>query len=246
MIAVDPKTIVSSSDAKLLKEAAHILFLLEQKGLKEVSIASGWTRKMLCKLDTVTDIDIAYVGTVHYEDAQKLLNEILEELKPENKKDWDVRGIWNAEMAMPHITTISDHYLRDYVCSIDSVYLASDGLLHDASGFGIADSRNGILRLHDYNKKRFKNTDRTIAYTCLEGIRRIALFGWKPTVRSAELIADGAKVWPGLTLEKKEDLYKKRLLKKFKVEDLVAFKPIYAKYGWGFLIDEALDFAGKP
>ena len=215
---------------------SKVLKQLEQRGLKEPCIASGWTRAWLT--DTVkSDIDIAYVGKIDYDIAKKFLKEIInkEQLMYLN---WDINGIWNAEIACPVIKTTKLHYLIYYVCSIDSVYLASDGQLYDPTGYGFQDAENKILRMHDFQKIDFNYLPVDIVYFCLEGCRRIAKFGWAPTERSNELILFGTKLWKKLSKTDKEYFYQKKIIKKFNKEEWASLSDKYNEYHWGFIFDE--------
>lgn len=117
---------------KEIKDVANVLADLEQGGLKQACVASGYTRGWLTDTKP-SDIDIAYVGDIHFEQAQELLRNSISRRGLEDL-DWDLNGIWNAELAYPEITITERHYLIHYVCSIDTVYLASDGKLYDPTG----------------------------------------------------------------------------------------------------------------
>lgn len=224
-------------------QVAGVLAELEEKGLKQVCIASGWTRGWL--IDSArSDIDIAYVGDIHYTQAQRLLLEAIQKHKVEHL-DWDLEGIWNAELACPEITTTRQHYLVHYVCSIDSVYLASDGKLHDATGFGFEDAANKVLRMNDFEQIDFNYQPVNIVYLCLEGCRRIAKFGWTPTSRSVELIRKGLPLWSELSAAEREYFYTKKIVKKFPPEDWQGLKSVYDQLGWGFIFEESKPFILK-
>jgi hypothetical protein len=222
--------------------AANVLKELEKRGLAQPAIASGWIRGFLTGTKP-SDIDIAYVGDVHYDAAQKYLKEIISELHLEHM-DWDVTGIWNAQMKNPSVTTTERNYLLFYVCSIDSVYLASDGKLHDATGFGFEDASNKILRMNDFTAMNFQFPNDEIVYFCLEGCRRIVQFKWTPTEHSVELIKSGTEKWLLLSDTEKQYFYK-RLMKKYTEEEMLNAQKIYERYGWGFVFDLALNARNK-
>ena len=67
-----------------VQQAARVLSRLEHFGIKEPGIAAGWTRSLLTSEPT-NDIDVPYVGTVHYEEAQNILATALDEINPDNR-----------------------------------------------------------------------------------------------------------------------------------------------------------------
>jgi hypothetical protein len=217
--------------------ASRVLRTLEEQGLSQPAIASGWIRGYLVDLEP-SDIDVCYVGNVHFEQAQAALSQALEQLQidPEN---WDIKGIWNAEIANPLITSIEQHLLRDYVCSIDSVYLAADGQLHDTTGHGFADAQSRILRLNDLETGPARSA-KAKAYIFLEACRRMAKFGWEPTPETIERIRGGAILWEQLSSEAK-DYLTSRLRKKYSLSEYRAAQEVYERYGWGFVFDPLLD-----
>lgn len=208
--------------------ATSVLKLLEERGLKDVGIASGWIRSFLTDSPR-SDIDIAYVGDIHFEKAQVILDEILTELNLD-KSLWDIKGIWNAQLENPQVTTTDMNYLLFYVSSIDSVGLKSDGKLHDITGHGFIDAKNKVLRMNDFTKFNFPYTDGKIVYLCTEGCRRIAKFGWKPTKRSIELIRLGQKKWEKLA-DTNREYFIRRIKKKYTTEEHIEAKKVYSKYG---------------
>jgi hypothetical protein len=214
-------------------QAARVLKKLEGHGLEQVVIASGWTRSLLLNL-IPNDIDLSYVGPVHYDKAQQYLAEILSEEGIDSAL-WDTTGIWNAQIANPAITAIEQHLLRDYVCSIDSVYLASDGRLHDTTGFGFTDALSRTLRLNDLETGDPRSPKAKV-YIYLEGCRRIAKFGWKPTPETVDAISQGTHEWSNLSKEAVLYLID-RLKKKYQPEERAIAQKVYAEYGWGFVFD---------
>jgi hypothetical protein len=214
-------------------QAVEVLKHLEEGGLNEVAIASGWTRGFLTNT-TPTDIDIAYVGSVHFSEAQVLLKSILAKLAI-NPDAWDIAGIWNAQLAKPYITSIRDHFLRDYVCSIDSVYLASDGKLHDATGFGFHDAANKVLRINPLIVNP-PYTPRELVYIYLESCRRITRFGWSPTEDGAQTIRQGTALWQQLSPDDRA-YFLTRITKKYTPNEYDYSRSIYDQYGWGFVFD---------
>ena len=219
----------------IVKEATAVLKGLEVRGLIEPAIASGWTRGLLTD-SAITDTDVAYVGEVHYNEAQEHLRAVLAELGLD-PKPWDIKGIWNAQMSYGVEHTV-DNYLLYYVDSIDSVYLAADGKLHDPTGYGFSDAEAGILRINEYDRQ---NGRKTTAYeevnVCLEGCRRIARLGWKPTLESRQRINEGVAQWDKLSDEKKAYFFRK-LASKYKPEERADAQIIYCKFGWGFIFDQ--------
>lgn len=231
--------IISIEKNPQIKTAARVLKLLELKGLKQPAIASGYIRGFLT--DTIpTDIDIAYVGDVHFEEAQKYLLEIITQLKLD-PTPWDLKGIWNAQIECPEINTTEKNYLIFYVDSIDSVYLASDGKLHDPTGFGFDDAKTKTLRMTDFKSNGFNYSKSKIVYLCLEGCRRIANFGWKPTPKSVELIKSGIELWPQLSQQSKNYFYN-RISKKYPPDQFSDAQKIYKEYGWDFIFPETIKF----
>jgi hypothetical protein len=217
-----------------VKEAAKVLAELEKRGIKEPAIGSGWTRGYLTGAP-ISDIDISYVGEVHYDQAQKILTSVLAELQLD-PEPWDVEGIWNATLADGSLHTV-EHYLKDYVCSIDTVYLAADGQLHDPTGHGFEDAQSKTLRLNDYRPLDNGGTPNQEVYICLEGCRRIAKFGWMPTTESRLRINEGAKLWSKLDTEGRA-YFTNRLSKKFTASERVVVKPVYEGLGWGVVFGE--------
>lgn len=217
-----------------VRQATTVLSALEKRGLVEPAIASGWTRAMLTDCNR-TDIDVAYVGPVHYNDAQKYLREILDELGFD-PDPWDINGIWNSQMAYGVKHTVED-YLLNYVCSIDSVYLASDGKLHDPTGFGFKDGEAKLLRINEYDRQdgriptAFEET-----YVCIQGCRRIAQHGWRITPASKKRIIEGVSAWSELTDDQRAE-FTQNLGKKIPLSARKEAQLSFAKFGWGFIFD---------
>jgi hypothetical protein len=216
--------------------AARVLAKLEAYGLKEPGIASGFVRSWIANT-AKSDIDVAYVGDVPYHDAQQYLSAVLRELRLD-KTRWDIKGIWNIQHQYPQITRTELNFKYLYVCSIDSVYLASDGRLHDTMGTGIEDARKRVLRMNDFRSFDFPYPDDEIVYLCIEGCRRIAKFGWTPTKRSVDLIASGREFWDRLPRKQQSDLLRKRIIAKYRPGQYAAAQQLYDRYGWGFLFSE--------
>lgn len=217
-----------------VQEAARVLQGLEERGLVEPAIASGWTRAKLT--DTTTkDIDVAYVGPVHYEEAQHHLKEVLESLGID-PTPWDIKGIWNAEQAYGVKHTV-ENYLLYYVCSIDSVYLASDGKLHDPTGFGFADAKDRLLRINNYDHKHgIFPVAREEVNICMEGCRRLAQHGWNATPASVDRIRRGVSAWQELD-EEAVAYFKRKLASKFPLQHRPEAQKVYSQLGWGFVFD---------
>jgi hypothetical protein len=212
-----------------VKQASRVLAELQRRGLVEPAIGSGWTRGLLTGVP-VSDIDVSYVGDIHYEQAQQIMLEVLKRLGVD-PQPWDVEGIWNATIADGSLHTV-DHYLKDYVCSIDTVYLAADGKLHDPTGHGFEDAQSKTLRLNDYEPLKNGGVAKQEVYICLEGCRRIAKFGWCPTKQSETRIKQGVGQWLKLSPDEQE-YFRRRLAKKYTAEQLKAAKPTYENLSWG-------------
>lgn len=220
-----------------VQQAARVLQELKKRGLIEPAIASGWTRGYLTDFPP-SDIDIAYVGPVPYLEAQQHLREVLDELQI-TSGDWDIEGIWNAQIAYGVKHTV-DNYLLYYVDSIDTVYLAPDGKLYDPTGHGFADARAKILRLNMYDKMDGNTpSPKEEVYICLEGCRRIAKFGWSPTAESIDRITCGVEQWNLLSEAEQERHIKKKIIGKYATAEFPWAKKIYDHYGWGFVFDLA-------
>lgn len=218
----------------VVQEAASVLSVLEQYGLVEPAIASGWTRAMLTDT-TTSDIDVAYVGEVHYEDTQGILRVVLDELGID-PEPWDIEGIWNAQMSYGVEHTV-DNYLLYYVDSIDTVYLASDGKLHDPTGYGFSDAEARVLRINEYDREEGRvPTPSEEVNVCLEGCRRIAALGWQPTDASRTRIVEGVKKWDELEDDEKA-YFVRKLTSKFKQPQRLAAKENYDKYDRGFIFE---------
>lgn len=96
-----------------VRASARVPLELEARGINEASIAGGWTRVLITD-GTTKDIDVSYVGDVHYEDAQKIIAQVLEEVNPPNRDMWDIKGIWNAEIAHG-VKSVTDQFLLHYL-----------------------------------------------------------------------------------------------------------------------------------
>jgi hypothetical protein len=218
----------------IVKEATAVLKGLETLGLIEPAIASGWTRGLLTD-SAITDTDVAYVGKVHYGEAQEYLRAVLSELGLD-PKPWDIKGIWNAQMSYGVEHTV-DNYLLYYVDSIDSVYLAADGKLHDPTGHGFSDAEAKILRINEYDRQ---NGRKPTAYeevnVCLEGCRRITRLCWKATPESRQRIIEGVVQWENLSDDEKAYFFRK-LASKYKPEERADAQKVYYEFGWGFIFD---------
>lgn len=217
-----------------VKEAARVLKALERYGIKEPAIAAGWTRTLIAGGST-SDIDVSYVGEIHFNQAQTILENVLDDLEVANRSMWDVKGIWNAEIAYGVKHTV-DNYLLYYLNSIDSVYLAADGKLHDPTGFGFKDAKTKTLRINEYDLKGRTPTASEEVNVCLENCRRIAKFSWSPTSRSVDRITAGVAAWNELAGDEKRYFLDKLRLKYPQKQRRLA-KASYIKYGWGFVFD---------
>ena len=217
-----------------VQASARVLAELETRGINEAAIAGGWTRTLVAGGDT-KDIDISYIGSVHYEDAQGILAQVLEEINPPNRALWDVKGIWNAELADGIKHTV-DNFLLYYLNSIDSIYLASDGKLHDPTGHGFLDAKMKVLRMNNYDIRKGAITASKEVYVCLENCRRMAKFGWTPTARTVERITGSVPRWSELSKDEM-DYFVLRLRTKYSDQDRQSARAVYDVYGWGFVYD---------
>jgi len=222
--------------------ATEVLARLEGRGLVEPAIASGWTRAML-KDSTTSDIDVAYVGPVHYEEAQAHLRAVLTELDLD-AEPWDVKGIWNAQIAYGVEHTV-DNYLLYYVDSIDSVYLAADGTLHDPTGFGFQDAAARLLRINEYDRHNGrKPTASEEVNVCLEGCRRVTRLDWEPTPESRQRINQGVSEWDRLS-SKEKAYFVRKLASKYKLAERTKAQLSYRRFGWGFIFDHLTEVRHK-
>lgn len=220
-----------------VKEVSRILQILGEKGIGDPVVAGGWIRHRLTG-DRSSKIDLAYVGNKHFIHAQHILKDTLVSLNQDSEQ-WNIEGMWNVQLEYPEITNSKRNIQLFYVNSIDSVYLAIDGKLHDSTGHGFKDAQNRILRMNDYPNMGFRYSNFKVAYLCLEGCRRIAQFGWTPTTESIDLIRFGIENWNRISSYERYYFIKNKLYGKYTTEELEKVKPIYDKYGWGFVIDEA-------
>lgn len=217
-----------------VRQAAKVLEGLEGRGLIEPAIASGWTRAMLTNT-TSSDIDVAYVGPVHYEEAQEHLLAVLAELNTD-PEPWDTDGIWNAQMSYGVEHTV-DNYLLYYVDSIDSVYLTSEGKLYDPTGFGFQDAEQGILRINEYDRQNGRRpTPSEEVNVCLEACRRIARLGWKATNESRTRIHEGVAQWEELGADERA-YFMRKIAKKYNPDERKEAQISYKGLGWGFIFD---------
>lgn len=217
-----------------VQATASVLSGLELRGIKEPAIAAGWTRALLTGGNT-SDIDVSYVGDIHYRDAQIILAQVLGDVNPPNKDMWDVKGIWNAEIAYGVEHTV-DNFLLYYLNSIDSVYLAADGKLHDPTGYGFIDAKSKTLRINDYDLMKRPTTASEEVNVCLENCRRIAKFGWRPTERAVERITGGVGRWHELNGDEMSYFINK-LKTKYSNDEREGAKAVYDIYSWGFIFD---------
>jgi hypothetical protein len=217
-----------------VQASARVLSELESRGIKEAAIAAGWTRTLIAGGNT-SDIDVSYVGDVHYGDAQVILAHVLDEVNPPNREMWDVKGIWNAEIAYGVSHTV-DNFLLYYLNSIDSVYLASDGKLHDPTGYGFQDAKTQTLRINDYDLDERTTTASEEVNVCLENCRRLAKFGWTPTSRTIERVTGSVPRWLELADDEKS-YFVNKLKTKYSDQERLGAKAIYGVYGWGFIFD---------
>lgn len=218
-----------------VRQATEVLAYLETHDVREPAIAAGWTRTLIAGGATA-DIDISYVGQVHYRDAQQILREALDIVHPANQAMWDIEGIWNAELAYGVHHTV-DNFLLYYLNSIDSVYLASDGRLHDPTNFGFQDATTRTLRMNMYDIADGRTpTASEHVNACLENCRRMAKFDWQPTAESAARIAAGVQYWPQLSVTEVA-YFTRKLATKYSPAERPQARSIYAEFGWDFIFD---------
>lgn len=216
-----------------VRQAAEVLAYLETHDVREPTIAAGWTRTLIAG-GTTADIDISYVGQVHYRDAQQILREALDIVHPANQAMWDIEGIWNAELAYGVHHTV-DNFLLYYLNSIDLVYLASDGRLHDPTGFGFRDAASHTLHMNMYDIADGRTpTASEHVNACLENCRRIAKFDWQPTAESAARVAAGVQYWPQLSVTEVA-YFTRKLATKYSPAERPQARSIYAEFGWDFI-----------
>jgi len=222
-----------------IKNVSKVLEELENKGLSQASIASGYIRGYLTNT-TPSDIDILYFSKTHFLRAREILKDAIKKYNLEYL-NWDIEGIWSVQIAAPYINSVQENLLLYYVNSIDTVYLVSDGKLHDPTGYGFEDSLAKTLRMNDFRTNGYKfYKDLDIVYLCLEGCRRIAKYGWHPTKESEDIIRFGLSLWKNLSLKDKDYIYTKRIQKKYLKTEIPIAKRIYDQYGWGFIFDKYL------
>lgn len=226
--------VVEVENMQDVRDAATVLQALESHGINEAAIAAGWTRSLLTGGAT-NDIDVSYVGDIHYEDAQDILRQALDDVSPANRDMWDVKGIWNAQQAYGVEHTV-DNFLLYYLNSIDSVYLASDGKLHDPTGHGFEDAQTRTLRINDYDLDGRTTTASEEVNVCLENCRRLAKFGWTPTERTTERITGSVSCWKELN-DNERNYFVTKLKTKYSDSERLGAKATYDLYGWGFIFD---------
>lgn len=218
-----------------VRQTAEVLRRLAAHGLSEPAIAAGWTRSLIAGGST-TDIDVSYVGDIPYIEARTILRVALDEVQPANRAMWDVEGIWNAQTAYGVTHTI-DNFLLYYLNSIDSVYLAADGKLHDPTRHGFEDAAAHVLRMNMYDMQHGRTpTPSEHVNTCLENCRRIAKFGWRPTAKSIERISTSTVYWQQLG-EDEQYYFVRKLARKYTPTERAHAQSVYAQYGWGFVFD---------
>ncbi len=231
-----PKYIQKIEQLEIIKKVAFVLKELENNGISQACVASGFTRSFLAKTPQ-SDIDIAYYSDVDYKKAREIFTKIIKNHNLTNL-DWDFT-IYNVKQMNQLYNSVEDMYLALFVNSIDTVYLNSRGHLIDPTGYGFNDSINRILRMNNYLTNGYDYTDSSIVYVCIEGCRRIYKFNWKPTEESIKLIKYGAKYWDKLSNSDKSYFLNKRIKSKFNTSEYEKASKIYQEFGWGFLFDLA-------
>ncbi len=223
---------------KEIRKVVKVLAELESLGLKECSVASGFTRGFLLNTKP-SDIDIKYYSDVPYEKAKEILESIVNR---DNLQylNFDIEGIWNVKYEelkeFTPMNSVEDKYLAHFVNSIDTIYLSFDGNLYDPTGFGFADALSKTLRMNDFIENKYNYPDHEIVYLGIKGIRRIIKFDLKPTERSNYLISYSSKFWNKLNNSEKEYFYDRKIKKKYSVIDKnnTEVRKTFEFYGYDF------------
>lgn len=212
-----------------VRQATEVLGRLEDTGLTEPVINSSFVRGVLVDLPT-HDVDVAYVGSVDFTRARVSLTNVLANLGLEATA-WDM-CIWNAQLA--HGVTSSEQYCLEHgITSVDSVYLASDGRLHDPTGHGFEDAKEGVLRFNE-QVYAVQLSPAELVRACLEGCRRIIQYNWSPTPETRSKISEGVAFWDGLD-QKSRDYLQRRFQAKYRDVDRERVKQVHEALGWGGL-----------
>ncbi len=215
--------------SRVLQDVSRILLSLEERGLVDVRVASGFVRGIITG-SAPSDIDIQYFGGVSQEDAQRILREEVES-EGLTHLDWDYEGIWNVSV-YPKIECTSDYHLRFFINSIDSVSLTSSGKFDDPTGYGIQDAKPGILRLNDFTQIDYPYKPSDKVYLCLRGIERIVKHGWTPTEETISLITAHSGEWDKLSSKEKSFYIDNYIKPKFSDKQLLQAMSMYKKMGW--------------
>lgn len=218
-------------DARLGPVAA-VLARLAAQGLRGPAVASGFTRGILLSA-APTDIDIHYVGDVPTATAERWLAAARTELGLAGG-EWD---IWNFQEHDPLITTTAYGYHAHFVSTIDCVYLAADGALHDLTGRGAADAQAHVLHFSHLDVTDYPYTAGQLCYLYLEGCRRVFQYGLTPTAASAAALRANAGLWARCPAPDQAYLHR-RLRKKLHPAQRDAARAIYASFGWDAIFDE--------
>jgi hypothetical protein len=218
-------------DARLAPVAA-VLARLAARGLREPAVASGFTRCIVLGAPP-TDIDIHYVGEVPTATAEGWLAEARVDLGLADG-EWD---IWNFQEHDPLITTTAYGYHVHFVSTIDCIYLAADGALHDLTGRGVADARARRMHFSHLDVTDYPYTAGQLCYLYLEGCRRIAQYGLTSTAASAAALRENADLWARCPAPD-QDYLRRRLRYKLTPDQRDAARTVYASFGWDAIFDE--------
>ena len=209
-----------------MQQVAAILAGLRDRGLQEPAVASGFIRSHVMGVPP-TDVDIHYVGTVPTKTAEQWLAELLTAGNITNRS-WD---IWNFTEHDPRITTTEFGYRAHFVSTIDCIYLAPDGALHDLTNRGVVDARTHTLEFCHLGVTNYRFEIGQLCYIYLEGCRRMFLHDLHPTPTSALALRNSASLWQRCPAVDRAALHK-RLHEKLDAAQRAAAQPIYASYGW--------------
>jgi hypothetical protein len=214
-------------------QIVEILHALEDRGLTTPAVASGFPRSLLLDAPP-SDVDIHYTGVVPTVQAEEWLHAELAARKVFST-DWD---IWNFTEHDARITTIEFGYLAHFVSTIDCVYIAADGQLHDLTGRGVADAEARLLEFTHPYVQQYSWTPGQLCYLLLEGCRRIFLYGLTPTPEATRHLREGVVLWDAAIATDRTYLHK-RLYHKLDALQREAARPIYEQYGWGAVFADA-------
>ncbi len=218
--------LVQMAQISAMARVAVVLTRLAARGLGDPAVASGFVRCHLLGVPP-TDIDIHYVGVVPTATAEGWLRDAIAETGGADG-EWD---IWNFTEHDPRITTTAYGYRAHFVSTIDCVYLAVDGMLHDLTGRGVADADQRTLEFTHLAVADYPYTPGQLCYLYLEGCRRMFLYGLSPTPASAQALHASAGLWRQAAPADRRYL-RDRVRHKLTPAQCRAALPLYARYGW--------------